>query len=79
MKWWNSEKILFYLTLVTGVAAAQFMGVEFDSISLLGKAVFLIVVMLFIIVSLRLILVYTIKKKGNTVGLIHTDEKSKEE
>lgn len=46
---------------------------------LLGKAVFLIVGMLFIIVSLRLILVYTIKKKGNRIGLIHTDEESEEE
>lgn len=45
----------------------------------LGKAVFLIVVMLFIIVTVRLILVHTIKKKNNTVGLIHTDEESKEE
>ena len=79
MTWRNNEKILFFLALVAGVAAAQFMGVEFDSISLLGKAVFLIVVMLFIIVSLRLILVHTIKKKDNTVGLIHTDEESKEE
>ena len=79
MTWWNNEKMLFFLALVAGVAAAQFMGVEFGSMSFLGKAVFLIVVMLFIIVSLRLILVYTIKKKGNTVGLIHTDEKSKEE
>lgn len=46
---------------------------------LLGKTVFHIVVMLFIIASLRLILVHTIKKKDNTVGLIHTDEESKEE
>lgn len=46
---------------------------------LLGKTVFHIVVMLFIIVTVRLILVHTIKKKDNTVGLIHTDEESKEE
>ena len=79
MTWRNNEKILFFLALVAGVAAAQFMGVEFGSMSPLGKAVFLIVVMLFIIVSLRLILVHTIKKKNNTVRLIHTDEESKEE
>ena len=46
---------------------------------LLGKTVFHIVVMLFIIVTLRLILVHIIKKKENTVGLIHADEESKEE
>lgn len=46
---------------------------------LLGKTVFHIVVMLFIIVTVRLILVHTIKRKDNTVGLIHTDEESKEE
>lgn len=46
---------------------------------LLGKTVFHIVVMLFIIVTLRLILGHTIKKKDNTVGLVHTDEESKEE
>ena len=46
---------------------------------LLGKTVFHIVVMLFIIVTLRLILGHTIKKKDNTVDLIHADEKGKEE
>lgn len=79
MTWRNNEKILFFLALVAGVAAAQFMGVEFGSMSPLGKAVFLIVVMLFIIVTLRLILTHAATKKDNTVGLIHTDGESKEE